>query len=87
MPLPRYCRKCEQRFQPYGRYNFVCNDCYDVQLMTNRQRKNGRNEIKRLEHHIEDIRFNARIHPLMRLERKAHCEMMINAIRHSITSK
>ena len=86
MPLPRYCRKCQQRFEPSGRYSRVCYDCYNGQRRTLAQRNKGKAEIKRLEQRIRQIRFDARIHPLMRLEMKAEAEMFINAIRHSLAN-
>lgn len=87
MPLPRYCRQCDKKFQPASRYNYVCNDCYIYarDVMVNRQR--AKFEIKRLSDEIERIRFDVRIHPVMRLELKAHNEMLINAITYSITPK
>ena len=27
MPVFRFCKKCDERFQPIGKFNYVCDDC------------------------------------------------------------
>ena len=38
-PLPRDCRKCDKRFTPHSRGNWLCEDCYYTGI--NNRRKEG----------------------------------------------